>query len=240
MIKPKEFKAKLIEKIQRTPSVQSLRFSAGEKIEFIAGQFMQVIFDESNAANRELNKFLSFSCAPDKDYFEITKRLSGSKFSDKLRELKINDSVKFKAPFGTCLLNPDKHKKTVFLVGGIGITPVISILEDEAEKQNCKDIILFYANRNDEEIAFRKELDLLKNRIEKIKIFYIVSECKTGDENCVVGGIDNDIVLKNVDDILERTFFVYGPPGMVNAAKTICSEIGCKNDNILSESFTGY
>jgi len=240
MLKPKEISGKLIEKIQRTPSVVSFRFFSEDKLQFIAGQFLNVIFDESNLSNRELNKFLSFSSGPSKNYFEITKRLSSSSFSDKLRNLKINDRVKFKAPMGNCVLNSDIHKKTVFLVGGIGITPVISIIENEAEKNSFNDIILFYANRSDEEIAFRKELDSFKNNLGKLKIYYIVSECKTGDKNCIVGNIDKNVIIENVADIAERFFFIFGPPGMVTSAKTICAEIGCKNDKILSESFMGY
>jgi ferredoxin-NADP reductase len=78
----KEVKVKFIEKIKRTPSVTSFRFLPAEKIDFIPGQFLQIIFDEKNRGNKDLNKYLSFSCSPQRDYIEITKRLSESEFSE--------------------------------------------------------------------------------------------------------------------------------------------------------------
>ena len=71
-----EFKGNLIEKVQRTPSIFSFRFKIVGTINFLAGQFMKVIFDNDNRQNRDLNKYLSFSCAPGREYIEVTKRIN--------------------------------------------------------------------------------------------------------------------------------------------------------------------
>ena len=77
----KEIKAKFDRKIKRTEAAESFRFVPKERIDFLPGQFVQVNFDEKNKSNKALNKYLSFSCAPGKSYFEVTKKLSESEFS---------------------------------------------------------------------------------------------------------------------------------------------------------------
>ena len=123
-----EITAKCIQRIPRVSTIESFRFLLPEKISFIPGQFLEVVFAEANRENRQLNKYLSFSSSPTKEYIEVTKRLSNSPFSQRLKNLKIGDEVLIRAPLGSCVFKDD-YKKIGFLIGGIGITPVISILD---------------------------------------------------------------------------------------------------------------
>ncbi len=153
----KEFKVKFVDKLRRTPTVESFRFEKPDGLESVPGQFLQLIFDERDRQNHNLNKYLSFSSSPMREYIEVTKRLSHSEFSEKLRELKPTDEVLIRAPLGDCVL--DKETERIgFLIGGIGITPVISMLEYIVEKNLDIDVSLFYSNRSEEEIAFKNEL----------------------------------------------------------------------------------
>ena len=81
-----------------------------------------------------MNKYLSFSSSPTNDYIEVTKRLSDSVFSQKLKALKPSDEVLLKGPSGNCVLK-EEYKKIGFLIGGIGITPVISMIEYIVDKK---------------------------------------------------------------------------------------------------------
>jgi glycine betaine catabolism B len=234
-----ELKAKLIQRIKRTSSVESFRFFPAKKIDFIPGQFLQVIFDEHSRNNKELNKYLSFSSSPDNNYFEITKRISESAFSHKLKSLKNGDELLFKAPLGSSIFK-DEYKKITFLIGGIGITPVISIIEYIAKNKINTDVILFYSNRNEEDIAFKSELDKWAENNPNIKVIYTVTDCKPANKGCIFGRIDKDLLLNNIPDINERVFFIFGPPKMVEAMKNTCLEIDPVHENIKTESFIGY
>jgi ferredoxin-NADP reductase len=235
----KLIKARFSGSVKRTATVQSFRFAPEEKIDFIPGQFLQVMLDAANAGNNELNKYLSFSCAPGKDYIEVTKRISESEFSKKLSGLNVNDGVSIKAPMGTCVFE-EGQKKISFLIGGIGITPVISIIEYIVTKKLDTDVSLLYSNRNEEEIAFKKELDDWAALNKNIKIKYLVTECQPKDTSCAFGRIDKNIVSKELDDYSERTIFIFGPPRMVEAMQAMCLEIGCKKENLRVENFIGY
>ncbi|MCP4650864.1 MAG: FAD-dependent oxidoreductase [PVC group bacterium] len=235
----KEIKGTLVERIKRTAQVESFRFNLPEDVEFLPGQFLQVIFDEENRGNKVLNKYLSFSSTPGKDYIEVTKKLSESDFSSSLKRLKEGDKVLFKIPLGNCVFLED-YKKIGFLVGGIGITPVISIIEYICEKGLDTDVCLLYSNKTEQEIAFKQELDHWRKKNENIKILYAVTKCQPQDEECVFGGLNKDIVSEKMADFKDRRIFIYGPPGMVTAMKDVCSEIGCDEKQLKTENFVGY
>lgn len=235
----KELKGRLIEKIARTPSVESFRFTLPERIAFIPGQFTRLIFDEGNRDNKGLNKFLSFSSSPDNTYIEVTKRLSSSLFSQHLKNLKINDQVLFQLPMGNCVFK-DEYRNIGFLIGGIGITPVISIIEYIVERKIPTDIVLVYSNRTDEDIAFKAELDRWKTENANLTIYYLVSECEPKDKTCIHGTITKELLSEKICDLKERTFFIFGPPKMVEAMKSLSLELGCGPGNIKTESFIGY
>ena len=235
----KEIRATLIEGIKRTPSVESFRFSPEEKINFLPGQFLQLIFDEKNRDNKGLNKYLSFSASPFRDYIEVTKKLTGSSFCQRLKGLNKGDKVLLRAAMGNCVFK-DEYQKIGFLIGGIGITPVISIIEYIAEKKINTDTLLLYSNRTEEEIAFRKELDDWQRANANIKIFYTVTDYQPGDNRCISGRITKELVREKVADLQKRMMFVFGPPKMVEAMKAICLQAGCTQDNIKTESFIGY
>lgn len=235
----KEVRLKFQENIQRTPAVMSFRFISQEKIDFLPGQFLQLIFDENNKNNRELNKYLSFSSAPNHNYIEVTKRLSDSKFSQKLKNLRAGDEVLAKLPLGNCVFKKE-YKKIGFLIGGIGITPVVSIIEYIATDGLSADVLMLYSNKKEDDIAFRKELDYWQSKNKDIKVIYTLTECQPKDKSCIFSSINKELIIKKEYAITDRVIFIFGPPKMVEAMKNLCIEIGCKKENLRTESFIGY
>jgi ferredoxin-NADP reductase len=234
-----EIRARFVERVKRSETIESFRFVPQKKIDFIPGQFLQVIFDEAKRENKELNKYLSFSSSPVKGYIEVTKRLSESVFSQKLKNLKIQDQVLLKLPLGGCVFKED-YKKIAFLIGGIGVTPVISILEYIIDKKLGTDVLLFYSNRIEAEIAFKKELDAWQEANRNIKVFYTITDCQPKDQRYIFGRISKELLLEKIKDLNERVFFIFGPPKMVEAMNALCLEARCQKENIRIENFIGY
>lgn len=234
-----EITARLIERIKRTEEIESFRFKPQERIDFVPGQFLQVILDRQERNNKELNKYLSFSSPPEKEYIEVTKRLGKSIFSQRLRSLKLQDEVLLKAPLGSCIFK-EEYKKIGFLIGGIGITPVISIIEYIVDRRLDTDVLLFYSNKTEKEIAFKSDLDSWQEVNRNIRIFYAITDCQPKDPRCIFGRIDKSLLLGKIKDLNERIFFIFGPPKMVEAMNALCLEIGCPKDKIKIENFIGY
>jgi len=234
-----EFRAKLVQRVKRTSQIESFRFISSSRISFQPGQFVRVNFDEKDSKNMELNKYLSLSSSPTKEYIEITKKISNSEFSNRLLSLKIGEELFFNGPMGKCIFKKE-YKKISFLIGGIGITPVISIIGYIVDNKIETDIALFYSNRTESDIAFKGELDQWREVNNNIKVFYIVTDYQPKDPTYIAGRIDKDLVINKVADINERISFIFGPPKMVEDMKTILLSCDCQQDNIKTESFIGY
>lgn len=231
--------AEFIQTVQRTPTVKSFRFSPGKDMAFSPGQFLRIIFNPENTEDREFNKYLSFSCAPGKDYIEVTKRISRSSFSGCLLKLKKGDMVRLQGPFGRCVLKKE-YRKVGFLIGGIGITPVVSMWEYIAARDPGVPVTLVYSNRNDKEIAFARELNSWKGINRDSKIVYVVTDSSSGNRDAVYGRINKDLIRVSMPDFAEREIFIFGPPAMVSSMAGMCGEIGCAGNKIHEEGFQGY
>lgn len=234
-----KFKATFVESIQRSPTSVSFRFIPEKHIDFKPGQFTLVLFDENNEKNKNINKYLSFSSAPYHDYFELTKRISDSEFSEALSSLKKGDEVAFNGPMGICYFE-ESMKDITFLIGGIGITAVISILEHIFTKKLNTNVSLFYSNRSQDDIAFKPELDKWAQNNERFKVFYTVTECAQTSDICYRGFITKELIHNHESDFNNRIIFVYGPPGMVNSMKDMCLDMSCSPHNLKTEGFLGY
>jgi ferredoxin-NADP reductase len=234
----KEVYGTFIESIERTKSVVSFRFTLDQKITFLPGQFMLLLFDETNKNNMNLNKYLSLSTSPDHDFIEVTKRISESDFSRKLVSLNKGDRVLFKAPMGNCVYK-DEYNKIAFLIGGIGITPVISILEYIESRKLDTDVCLLYSNRFPDDVAFKDELDRFATR-PNVTIIYTITDCDPQDNICMKGFITKEMVVKTIPDWKERYIFVYGSPTMVDSMKSICTDLTCDSGRLKTENFMGY
>ena len=232
------FKVKFKERVKRTDTTESFRFIPEQKPNFIPGQFLQVIFDPANSGNQLLNKYLSFSASPERGYFEFTKRLSDSDFSNRLKALQPKDEVWLKGPLGNCVFR-EEQPKIGFLIGGIGITPVISILEYIIDRKLKTDVVLLYSNRTEEEIAFKPEIDRWRKENSNLKVFYTLTDCQPKDAECLYGFIDENVLTTRMPDAQDRAIFIFGPPDMVKAMFEVCLK-NVRREQIKTENFFGY
>jgi len=234
----KEIKATFLDRIDRTETVSSFRFLPREPMDFCAGQFLQVIFDQENRANKNLNKYLSFSSRPGKGFIELTKRKSESDFCKKLLDLKQDDEILLKGPMGSCVFDK-AFEKIAFLIGGIGITPVVSMLEHIVFNNLPVDAVVVYSNLHENDIPFKGEFDLWQEN-KNIRIVYTIAEEEPQNKNYFKGMINADLVKAQIPDFKDRIFFISGPPKMVAAMKAICEKLGCDMGKVKTENFIGY
>lgn len=232
--------ARIVEIIQRTHNVKSLRFLRTKELSFQAGQFMRVTLDVDGA---EQSKYFSFSSAPtEHDHIEFTKKMSNSPFSKALERLTIGDTIKIKMPFGKFILD-EKESRHAFLSGGIGITPIRSMLRDALDRRLSCDMVLFYGNRSPEDIVFRPELEEMTKEHKNLKIVFSLDTteaCPDGWKGRC-GFINADSIKEELPDYAERIFYVCGPPVMVQSLTSILEDqLKVSTERIQRENFSGY
>ncbi len=234
-----EFDTELSEVIQRTPSIKSFRFPIrARNVRFRSGQFF---FLTIKIKGEDALHHFSFSSAPtDKGYIEFTKRITASDFSQTLNVLRPGAWAHIRGPGGDFTLNR-KYYKLGFLTGGIGITPLQSMLRYIAAKKLPYDVVLLYGNRSADDIAFREELDGLAASNPNIRVEHILSGTPVPPGwKGKTGQIDQKMITALISDYRQRQFYISGPPGMVIALENQLTELGLARDQLKRDSFTGY
>jgi len=227
-----EYTVNFIESVQRTPSAISYRFSRPEGFTFTAGQYMLVTL------GKDLVHPLSLSDSPEETGFlEFTKRMTGSPFCHSLQGLAPGDTIKLKGPMGGFILD-GSEQILVFLAGGIGITPIRSILKTLAARQNQPGkTILIYGNTNETDIAFRDELEGLS--LPGYRVVHVLTDTR-GVPGAHQGFISADIITREVPDLKNAIFMASGPPVMVEAMQKNLAGLGAAQEQIRSDVFLGY
>jgi glycine betaine catabolism B len=243
----RELETEVIEVIQRTQNVKSVRLKVEHKGKFKAGQWFFITLDK----DRQIKRHLTISNSPTEEGFiEFTKKLTDSDFSDALKNIKPGDWAKIKYPYGKFTFEGE-YEKITFLSGGIGITPAKSIIKFIIDKNLKTDVVLLYGNRTQKDIAFREEFDKMKRQHPKFKIVHVLSEEKEGwpgppatarhERASRTGYIDGQLIKEEIPDYTMRKFYISGPPKMAEAMqKILTDELNLDKENIFTENFTGY
>lgn len=172
----------------------------------------------------------------------IAARERGSTFKQAFFKLKKGDTVKVSGPFGRLALHENYHREAVMLCGGIGITPLRSMIVYATDEKLPLKITVFYSNRTPEEIAFKSALDELQRRNKNLTVIYTVTR---PDEAALpwsgrIGRIDSELVKEYVVDMKEAVFYICGPPVMVKEMLDMLSVFSIPAERIRVENFTGY
>ena len=227
-----EYQTEFLEWIERTPASVSYRFTRPEGFNFTAGQYMLVDL------GAELVHPLSLSdCPEETGFIEFTKRMTGSPYCRRLESLTKGETIIVKGPAGKFYVE-ESDETLVLISGGIGITPIRSILKSLEKKgaAPCR-VILIYGNMNREDIAFRAELENLK--LPDYRLVHVLSDT-TGMDTAYQGFINADILAKEVPEGSSAHYMISGPPVMVEAIKKALATINVAEERIRTDVFIGY
>jgi predicted ferric reductase len=197
-----------------------------------AGQFMIVRFLTKGFC-WEAHPF-SMSCLPNGKNLRISIKGVGD-FTKHISDLKPGVSVFIDGPHGSFTSKSCKSSKVLMIAGGIGITPIRSLIEEMLLAG--RDVVLIYSNRNSDSIVFQKELEDLANSASgHLKVIHVISdEPEWSGEK---GRLDKEKISRLVPDFIEREVFLCGPPPMMKSVRLTLSSIGVPNNQIHYECFS--
>ena len=234
-----QFDTEFSEIVRKTPDIKSFRFPIQvQDAPFEPGQFFFLTIKYRGV---DLVHHFSFSSSPtDRDYIEFTKRITSQDFSQALDNARPGTWAHIMGPFGKFTL-PSQRQPLAFLTGGIGITPIRSMLRYIAYKNLSYDMVLLYGNKSYENIAFYRELNELTTSLPSFRVEHVLSGSDFPDGwNGKTGYINNDLVIETIPDYKKRLFYVSGPPKMVLSLVELLNAIKIPEEQIMKDSFTGY
>jgi len=230
-----KYTVKVIETLQTTPSSVTLRMEKPEDFDFKPGQWGYFTI---SAAKGSVSRALSFSSSPTEPHLEFTKRMSGSDFCMSLEKIQAGDRISFSGPMGNLVYEGGLAKVT-FLAGGIGITPIRSILKNAVDRKIPGKKYLIYGNLNIEEAAFSDEIRQWEEADHGLKVIHVLLDPHESWDG-FSGFIDSTIIEASVPDLPGQTFYVSGPPPMVKAVSAHLSDLGVHRDRVYREELEGY
>ncbi|HEY9793307.1 MAG TPA: FAD-dependent oxidoreductase [Candidatus Obscuribacterales bacterium] len=207
---------------------------------FTAGQFAEIGIVDNAELQNEMLAF-SMASAPDEADLMFATRLRGGNFKHTLETMPIGATIKLEGPFGKFTLD-ESTRPAVFIVGGIGITPVRSILVHASKQHVQRDLVLLYSNRRPEDAAFLQELASLQKDNPRFRLVAIM----TGVDNAShswggeTGHLNFNTIANHTRHYSQPLFYIAGSPRFVKAFRELLLTNGIPKQDLHSEDFAGY
>jgi predicted ferric reductase len=212
----------------------ALRPVGHDGMRFEPGQFAWLTLRDSPFAIEE-HPFSFSSSALHPDRPEITAKVLGD-FTASLGEVPPETQAFLEGPYGA--FSTDRHEGPgfVFLAGGIGITPMMSMLRTFAERGDRRPMRLIYANKAWDDVTFREALEGLETELD-LTVVHVLEEAPEGWQG-ETGFLTEEILDRHLPDEPERQqYFICGPPPMMDLVEENLDRLHVPLDRIHSERF---
>jgi phytoene dehydrogenase-like protein/ferredoxin-NADP reductase len=235
---PRRLFLKVIDIISETASAKTFRLEAkdGKLPWFRAGQYINLFVEIGGV---KTSRPYSISSVPGKPYIDITvRRVEGGFVSSYLLDkVKKGDSFESTGPAGSFCYEPlIDTDNLVFLAGGSGAAPFMSIIREAVEKKSGLNIHLIYGSRNPGDIIFDKELKDITAKHKNIKVDYVISDKVDGWKGAT-GFLDAKVISSLAGDIKGKTFFVCGPAMMYELCGKALASLGVAGRRVKQEAY---
>lgn len=203
-------------------------------LRFMPGQFAWLTIWRSPFAVQEHPfSISSSSVTPERLHFTI-KELGD--FTSQIGRVTPGTQAYLDGPYGSFSIDIHLASRYVFIAGGIGITPIISILRTMADRRDPRPALLFYSTKTLEQTTFREEIDELTKRMN-LEVVYI-PEKPPQDWQGESGFINASKMVRYLpEDRDDIEFFVCGPVPMMDVVEDALLRLGLPLERSLTERF---
>jgi len=214
-----------------------LRLVEPREIKFFPGQYMDIAvpgtgehrsFSMANTSSREDGR-LEF----------VIKVYPDGLFSRYLAdELKVGDRLDLSGPFGVFTLRESHDSELVFVGGGAGMAPILSLLRSMADRGISRKATYFYGARTRADLCFEHELRALEQALPNFRYVPALSVPTDGCHWDGETGLITEVVKRLRSDLTGQDAYVCGPPPMVEAAMPLLAKLGVDEARIYYDKFT--
>lgn len=234
---------RLVGREEVAEGTMAFRFERPPGFSFQAGQnVLLTLVDPPQVDAAGPSRTFTLASAPHEPELLIATRMRDSAFKRVLRTAPLGLRVQIGEASGLMTLHEDAARPAVFLAGGIGITPFLSMARHAAHERLPHRIALFYGNRRPEDSAFLQELAELEKANPRYRLVAAMSEPEKSAQpwRGEKGFIDRAMLARYLPDLSAPVYYFAGPPAMAMAMQKLLSEAGVAEDDMRSEEFYGY
>jgi propane monooxygenase reductase subunit len=206
-----------------------LKFFPGQYVDIsIPGTDLSRSFSMANVSTRD-GSLLEF----------VIKVYPGGQFSSHLDDgLAVGDHLQLVGPFGVFTLREGATADLIFVGGGAGMAPILSLVRSMAERGDERKATFYYGARSRRDLCFEDELHALAELLPKFSYRPALSEPAADDDWTGEVGLITDVVKRHEHDLSGAHAYVCGPPPMVEAAMTLLTTLGVPEKRIYYDKFT--
>ncbi len=222
--------------IKATPDVNVFRFKAADntRVNFDPGMFIMLThIDPIN--NEKITRAFSIASAPNAQTIDFYIHMIHGRLTSKMENAKIGDQYYMTGPYGQFRFVPSEDKKVLFIAGGTGLAPFMSMLKQIDTNSHDTDVVLLYSIRFPTEIIMGNELEDIRTRVKMQMAITVTrpeqSESWVGER----GHISVDMIKKYAPDYKDRTAYICGPLNFVKAMKEALETLNVPNIKIKAD-----
>lgn len=232
---------KLKEKKLVADDTMAFHWEIPDGFEFKAGQLGDFTLIDPSETDAEGNtRPFSFVYAPSENKLVTTTRLRDTAFKRVLKDLPVGSEVEFDAPHGSFTLHKTEATPAVFLIGGIGITPVRSMIAEATNQKTDHPITLLYSNKTPDDAPFLSDFEDMAAENPNFTFVPVMTRTNAEQWSGESGHIDEEMLKRHVSDVSKPIYYLSGPADMVQAMQKMLVNAGANEDNIRAEEFSGY
>jgi glycine betaine catabolism B len=226
---------------QIAPDTYDLIFPLKENFDYQPGQYMEWTLPHDKPDSRGNRRYFTLASSPTEKNLRLGIKFNNPSSSFKTALLKDPPILVAAQRAGDFTLPKNPRQKLVFIAGGIGVTPFRSMLKYLTDKNDKRDIILFFSNHKAEDLIYQ---DVFTNaeKILATKVIYTLTDTSSPPPGWAgkVGRVDEKMIKSEVPDFKERLFYLSGPHAMVEGFKNILKSMGLPQNQIKEDYFPGF
>lgn len=239
LIKPwfilkKPYRVFSVEKERFSTWVLTLRADGHHGINFLPGQFVWLTIGRSPFMLKE-HPFSMSSSSMETEWLEFTIKEFGD-FTRTIKDIRPGEVAYIDGPYGAFSTDRYLARSFVFITGGVGIAPIMSMLRTLADRREPKALYLFDCNRDWDNVLYREEIEVFKLQLN-LKVVHVLEE-PPEDWRGEKGYLSRAILEKHLpDDRRAFDYFICGPQPMINSLEKTLYAMGVPLNRFHTEIF---
>jgi ferredoxin-NADP reductase len=216
-------------------------FTKPEGFDYLPGQYVAMrITDLVEPDTKNGVRSLSLASAPSEEFLGFGVRVSDSGFKKTLWTMKPGATVEVTKAVGFFTIPETEEREIIFLIGGIGITPVRSMLKQAEFEKSQKRYTLFFANRLPKDAPFAQEIK--EYILPNLQMIEVMSQCggdRANDSCDEHGYIRHELVQKYVAEPQLAIYYLVGSMQFIEVMEKMLTELGLTKESWHTDPFTG-
>jgi ferredoxin-NADP reductase len=215
-------------------------FKSSYPLSFIAGQYLEWTLPHRSPDSRGIRRYFTISSAPGAEHVTFSvKHMNPQSTWKQTLETLTQGSTLFATQLAGDFSLKSETEQSVWIAGGIGITPFMSMMRAATQNKRKLNATLLYCSRSQADIAFLDEVTAAAG-VGIASVHFLSEAAQSGATfTSEVGFITAESLAKHVPFWKEATFYISGPPPLVASYENLLHGLGVSKSKVIVDYFPG-